>query len=91
MSNETVVPLEPALHSGVLVGAIIVHHHMQLDLAGKLRIQTLQKLQKLLVAMARLTLAVDLTLRDFQRGEQRRRAVALVVVGDRSTATLLEW
>src|ERR1700735_1671875 len=90
MSNETVVPFEPALHSGVLVGAIIIHHHMQPDLAGKRRIQTLQKFQKLLVAMARITLTDALALRDFQGGEQRRRAVALVVVGHRSTATLLE-
>ena len=90
MSNETVVPFEPALHSWVFVGAIIIHHHMQPDLAGELRIQTLQKLQKLLVAMARITLTDDLALRNFQGGEQRRRPVALVVVGHRATATLLE-
>jgi len=38
---------------------------MQLDLAGELLIQSLKKLQELLVAMARITLADDLALGHF--------------------------
>ncbi len=55
MRNEPFVSFKPALHFRVFVRAVVVHHHMQLDLAGKLRIQALQKLQKFLMAMARIT------------------------------------
>src|SRR5208283_1539998 len=90
MRNETVMPFKPALHTGMFVRAIIIHHHVQLDPAGKLRIQALEKLQELLVAMASVTLTDDLALRHFQRGKERGRPVALVIVGHRSAPTLLE-
>src|SRR5204863_7682806 len=90
MWNETAVPLEPALDSGMFVRAIIIHHHMQFDLARELRIQSLEKLQELLVAMARITLADDLALGHFQRGKQSGRPVALVVVGHRAAPALLD-
>ena len=90
MGNEPVVPFEPALHSWMFVRAVIIHHHMQLDLAGEFRIQALQELQEFLMAMARVTLTDDLALRHFQRGKQSRGAIALVIVGHGSTPTLLE-
>ena len=71
MRDETGVPFEPVLHSGVLVRAVVVHHHMQLQFGGKLRIQALEKLQELLVAMPRIALADHLPL---QRPPARRRA-----------------
>ena len=76
MRNETSVPFEPARYWEVIVGAVIAQNHMQPACARKLRIQKLQKLQKLLMAMARITLPHGLALRDFQGGERRRRAAA---------------
>lgn len=90
MRHETSVSLEPALHSGVFVRAIVIHDHVQGHVAGKLLIQALQKLQELLMAVTRVTLANDLALRHFQGGKQSRRAVALVVVGHGSATSLLE-
>ena len=84
------MPFEPALHSGMLVSAVIVHHHMQLDLAGKRLIQPLEKLQKLLMTVVRIALADDLAGGHFQRGKEGRGAVALVIVGQGSTAALFE-
>ena len=63
---------------------------MELHLGRELGIQTLQKLQKLLVAMAGIALPNDLALRHLQRRKERRRAIALVIMGHGSTATLLQ-
>jgi len=52
---------------------------MQFDLAREFRIRALEKLQKLLVAVTRITLTDDFALRHFQRGKQSRRPAALVV------------
>jgi uncharacterized protein (DUF305 family) len=41
----------------MFVSAIVIHHQMQLDLAGKLLVQPTQKLQEFLVAMPFVTLS----------------------------------
>ena len=46
----------------VLVNILLVHHHMQLDLAGELGVQALEELQKFLMAMSRVTLSDDFAL-----------------------------
>jgi len=71
---------EPGLHVGVLVGAVVVDDDVQLPsrvAAGHL----LQKVQELLVAVMVVAAVGDLARRHLQGSEQRRRAVADVVVG----------
>ena len=60
--DEAGVALEPRLHVGVLVGAVVVHHQVQSDVAGKFRIQAAQEFQKLLVAVPGIALADDFAL-----------------------------
>lgn len=62
------MPFEPVLHSGMLVSAIIVHHHMQLDLASGTP-----------GAMACITLTDDHALGHFQRGKESRRPVVVAI------------
>ncbi len=46
------------------VGAIVVHHHLQLQIASKLFDKVFEKLQELLVAMPRVALSDHFSLRE---------------------------
>ena len=83
------VALQPCLHVGVLVSAVVVHHQVQGDLAGEFHIQAAQEFQKLLVTVPAIALADDLALQNFQGGEQTGGAIALVVVGHRAQTPFL--
>ena len=74
----------------MLVGAIIVHHHVQIQFRGKFAVQTLEKMEKLLMAMAGVALADDLAVRDFQRGKKTGGAVSLIVMGLGAAATFFK-
>ncbi len=76
--HEAWVSLQPATHLLVTVRAIVVHHQVQGDVAGKLVIQPPEELQKLLVPVTLVTLSDDLSLQQVQRGEQRRGAVTFL-------------
>ena len=78
-----------ARHLGMLVGGVVVDDHVD-RLAGRdLALDLVEKADELLMPVALHALADDLALQHVERGEQRRRAVALVVVGHRPAAALL--
>src|SRR4030042_6970425 len=84
------MPLQPALDFRVLMGAIVVHHHMQLYFDGKLIIQSFQEFKKLLMTMPSVTLTDHFALGQFEGRKKRRGAVTLVIMGHGSTTTFLQ-
>jgi hypothetical protein len=90
MEDEARMPVEPAANLWVLVGSIVVENDMD-DLAGRdVRLNCVEKANELLVSVALHAAAEDLAFQDVERGEQRRGAVPLVVVGHRTAAAGLE-
>jgi hypothetical protein len=57
MEYEARVALEPLTHIVMLVSPIVVHDKMERYFAGELSVQCAQKVQKLLMPMALITLA----------------------------------
>src|SRR5580658_4970233 len=74
----------------MLVGAIIVHHHVQIQFRGKFAVQTLEKTKKLLMAMAGVALAHDLAVRYFQGGKKTGGAVSLIIMGLGAAASFFQ-
>src|ERR1700759_5265393 len=73
----------------MLVDGVIVEDHVN-ELSGRhLRLYSIQEADELLVPMALHTSADDLAFEHVESSEQRRRAVALIVVGHRAGATFL--
>ena len=71
---------KPALDGRRFMRSIVVENEMNLLLAGDLGINTTQKLQKLLVPMAPMTRANNLSGLYVECGKERRHAVTQVVV-----------
>lgn len=90
MQLEAGMLLQPGLHLGRLVGGVVVEHEM--DVAGLLHrpVDTAEETQELPGAVARHAFSDDQARLHVQRGEERGGAVALVVVGHRGSASLLE-
>ena len=84
------VALEPGPDLGVLVGRVVVDDQMQIEQFRGVAVDGAQKAQKLLMAMAAHAFADHLAGGDVERGEQGRRPMALVVVGHRAGAALLQ-
>ena len=83
--------LEPSADVGMLMGGVIVEDCMH-DLAGgSVRLDGIEKANELLMAMALHIAADHRAVQDVEGGEQRRRAVPLIVVGHGSGAALLQW
>jgi hypothetical protein len=59
----------------------VVHHDVDVEIARDVFLDRIQEATELLRAVARHALADDGAGLDVERGEQRRRAVPLVVVG----------
>lgn len=76
---------EPGLHSGVLLGAVVIDDAMNIQVGGDGFVDLAQEGQKLLVSMARLALGQNGAIQDVEGREQRRGAVVLVIVGTPST------
>ena len=88
MKHETWMPFQPVSNFGVRVSAVVVEHHMQLQLYREFGVQALQKLQKLLVPMPGVTLSNYLALGKLKCGKERGGAVAFIVMGHRSASAL---
>ena len=71
---------EPFADQRRLVGGVIVHDEMDVETAWDGSLDLVEELAELGGAVAAVALADDLACRDVQGGEQRGRAVALVVV-----------
>jgi len=77
------MPGEPGAHPRVLVGGVVVEHDMD-HLARRHRgLDLVEEADELLVPVALHAAADHGAVEDVQRGKQRRRAVALIVVGHR--------
>lgn len=74
----------------MFVSAIVVHHPVKFDFAWKFLVQSFDKFEELLVAMAGVALADHFALRYLQGRKEGGRAMALVIVRHGSTAALLK-
>ena len=84
MEGPARVPRQPGQDLRVLVGAVVVEDGVD-QLAGRdRRLDRVQEAEELLVAVALHAAAQHRAVEHVERGEQRGRAVALVVVGHRS-------
>jgi hypothetical protein len=80
MSAESLRQPEPYI--GVLVGAVVVYHHMDVQHLGDGLLDLPKEAQELLVPMPVLALGDHLASRHIQGGEQGGVAVAEVVMRD---------
>lgn len=83
--------LQPCLHLGVLVRAVVIHDQMQLPGTLIFLVDFAQEFQKLLMPVPTITLARHLSCGDLQRGEERGGAVANVIVSLSAAAPLFHW
>ena len=90
MEGEALVPVEPRAHLRVLVGGVVVEEHVDAFARGHLTLDRVEEADELLMAVALHVAADHGAIEHVERGEQRRRAVALVVVDHGAGASLLQ-
>jgi hypothetical protein len=89
MQVEARMLRQPRLHGGVLVGGVVVHHQMQIEVRRRALVDDAQEADELLMAVPLGTAADDGPVEHVQGREQGRGAVPLVVVRQGArTATL---
>ena len=81
MEPFALLRLEPALHLGAFVGALVIHDQMHVLLRRQLLLQLVQEPDKFPAAVTFLTSADDFAIEDVEGGEQRGGSVTLAVVG----------
>ena len=80
MEGEALVPVEPLAHLGMLVGSIIVEDHVD-DFAGRhFRLDSIEEADELLMPVALHIAPDNRAVEDIQRGKERRRSMALVIM-----------
>ena len=84
------MPPQPGLHLGVFVRTVVIQHQMELQLFGKLVVQSAQESQKLLLAMPRKALTNDFALQDFQGREECSRPMTDIIMSECAAAALLK-
>src|SRR6202012_2997491 len=72
--------LQPALHLGALMGAVVVHNEMDFLILGKLLFEMIQELHELPTAVALPASADDFAVQNVEGSEQSRGAIAFVIV-----------
>ncbi len=90
MQLEARVFVQPGLHIGRFVGCVVVEHQMDIAPRWHGLVDVPEEFQELLCAVTRHAVADDLARLHIECCEQRGRAVALVVVGQRGRTALLE-
>lgn len=78
---ESQVLGEPGLHGWVLVGSVIVEDHVQVEIARRFPVDFFEKGEKLFVPMSLFARTDDGAVEHVERGKQRGRSMAFVVVG----------
>jgi len=77
---------QPTPDTGMLVGGVVVDDQVQVQFAGRLRIDALQEAGEFLMPVLRHAIPDDRTIERAQSGEQSGGAVARVIVGHRAAA-----
>jgi len=72
--------LKPALHVGVLAGGVVIADPMDLQIGENGLIEEAEKLEPFLMAVPLLAQTVHLPVSGIQGSEQRRRAIAPVIM-----------
>lgn len=80
---EPGMSLEPSVHFGVLVRGVVVDDQVPIEIGRRLGIDLLQELDPFLVPVPAVQVRNDPAFGQFDRGEQCRRAMPPVVVGQR--------
>ena len=86
---EAGVLFQPRLDLGMLVGGVVVDDQVDVEPLRRLAVEPAQETEELLVPVPLHALADDRAVEHVERREQRRRAVALVIVGHGAGAALL--
>ncbi len=81
---------QPAPDSFMAMGAVVIEDQVQGHGAGKLLIQAAQKLDELLMPVARVALADDSPFDDLKCRKESGRPVALIVMSEGAAASTLE-
>src|SRR5215210_3530223 len=81
---------QPGLHVGMVVGAVVVEHEVNVETLGHLAVDDLEKEEEFLVAVAGQAQPGDLAGGGVEGGEESGGAVALVVVGHGARPALLD-
>jgi hypothetical protein len=87
---KALVPAEPGANLGMLVRGIVVDDQMHLPSGRGFAVDLVEEADELLMPVAAHALADDLAVEQVERGEQRRRAVPLAIVGHRAAAAALD-
>ena len=73
---------EPGSHFRMLVGGVVIDDEMHVEVRRHIRIDMLEEGEELLVTMLSPALGQHLTIGNVESGEQRRRPVPDIIVGD---------
>jgi len=87
---EPRMPAHPPMHGGMLVSRVIIQDQMQVERSRCLGIDLLQEPEKLVMPMAWPAVADDRAVEQTQSREERRGAVAFVIMGHRATPTVFQ-
>ena len=87
MEMHAGVSLEPALHHGTFMRAVIVHDEMQIEFRRCGLLNGLEKFDKLLTPMSRQTLPDDRAIEHVEGGKERRRPMPFIIMGHRAAAS----
>src|SRR5215475_5317515 len=81
---------EPALYRGCLVRPVVVKHEVDIEMLLYASVDALEEPDELFCTVPRMAFADDETRLHIKRSKQRRGAVALVIMGHRCRAALLQ-
>lgn len=80
MRMESRVFCKPRFHQRVLVRRVVIHDDMHVEFRRHAALDSVKKLQKLVVPVPRQALLNDMSRQRIKRGEQRRCAMSTIIV-----------
>src|SRR6185437_9952019 len=81
----------PGLDLGMLVSAVVIGDEVDVQTRRNIAVEMVEKRQEFLMAMARLALSDHFAIEHVERGEQRRGAVAIIIVRYSFNVTQAHW
>jgi hypothetical protein len=88
VESEALMPLQPGSHLRVLVGGIVVEHHVDRLVGRYLALDGIEKTDEFLMPVALHATPDDLAFEDIEGGKQGDGAVLFVVLGHGGVAPL---